>query len=93
MTMPALPKLAALPMTLPLEGAVRLELVEGVPVLRASAQVQARIEELLAQQQEMALTASEARELDAYGEMDDYLSLINRLVRNLMLDGRQARSE
>ncbi len=37
MTMPALPKLAALPVTLPLEGAVRLELVEGVPVLRASA--------------------------------------------------------
>ncbi|NJL01264.1 MAG: hypothetical protein HC910_12165 [Spirulinaceae cyanobacterium SM2_1_0] len=93
MTMPALPKLAALPMTLPLEGAVRLELVEGVPVLRASAQVQARIEELLDRQREMALTASEVRELDAYGEIDDYLSLINRLVRNLMLDSRQSRAD
>jgi hypothetical protein len=39
---------------LPIEGAVRIELEEGVPILRASNVVLARIEQLLAKQQNIA---------------------------------------
>ena len=80
---PAFPRLNSLPRTLPLEGAVRIEMEEGVPLFRASSTVQTRIETLLAQQQTAALTAEEALELDRYEEMDDYLSFLNRVVRNL----------
>jgi hypothetical protein len=79
-----LPKLHALPTTLPLDGAVRIELQEGVPVLRASHAVQARVETLLTRQQATALSAEEQRELDLYEEIDDYLSFLNRVVRNLL---------
>ena len=78
-----LPKLHSLPTTLPLEGAVRIELEEGVPIFRASESVQARIEILLEKQQKLLLSQQEAHELDAYEEIDDYLSLLNRLVRDL----------
>jgi hypothetical protein len=78
-----LPKLYSLPTTLPLEGAVRIELEEGVPIFRASESVQARIEILLEKQQKQQLSQQEAHELDAYEEIDDYLSLLNRLVRDL----------
>ena len=78
-----LPKLHSLPTTLPLEGAVRIELEEGVPIFRASETVQARIETLLEKQQTQQLSQQEEQELDAYEEIDDYLSLLNRLVRNL----------
>jgi len=78
-----LPKLHRLPAALPLEGAVRLDLHEGLPVLRASAAVQERIAELLRKQQTAALTPEELDELDRYEEMDDYLSFLNRVVRNL----------
>jgi hypothetical protein len=47
MTIQAIPKLNHLPSTLPREGAVRLELEDGVPIFRASTAVQTRIEELL----------------------------------------------
>ncbi|MCM0591159.1 MAG: hypothetical protein ACSI46_21170 [Gloeotrichia echinulata DVL01] len=40
-------KLLHLPKSLPLDGAVRIELVEGVPIFRASSLVQGRIEALL----------------------------------------------
>ncbi len=78
-----LPKLHSLPTTLPLEGAVRIELEEGVPIFRASESVQARIETLLEKQHKQQLSQQEAHELDAYEEIDDYLSLLNRLVRDL----------
>ena len=78
-----LPKLQSLPTTLPLEGAVRLELEEGVPIFRASETVQTRIETLLEKQQRQQLSQQETCELDAYEEIDDYLSLLNRLVRDL----------
>lgn len=81
---PVIPKLHHLPAALPLEGAVRIELQQGIPIFRASSTVQARIEELLEQQQADALTPAEAEELDRYEEMDDYLSFINRTIRNLM---------
>ncbi len=68
---------------LPLEGAVRIELVEGVPIFRASSVVQERIETLLFEQQISQLTPDEEQELDSYEEMDDYLSFLNRIVRNL----------
>jgi uncharacterized protein YnzC (UPF0291/DUF896 family) len=62
---------------------VRIELESGVPIFRASANVQARIVMLLEKQQFEALTESEEQELDAYEEIDDYLSFVNRTIRNL----------
>ncbi len=83
MTAPLLPKLTALPATLPIEGAVRIELEQGVPIFRASSNVQARIEELLVRQRESVLNPEEEQELDCYEAIDDYLSFVNRTVRNL----------
>jgi hypothetical protein len=83
-TVHPLPRLRSLPASLPLEGAVRIELEEGVPVFRASGAARARIEELLLRQQESRLTAEEEKELDRYEEIDDYLSFVNRLVRNIL---------
>jgi hypothetical protein len=82
-------KLHNLPNSLPIEGAVRIELVEGVPILRASSTVQTRIETLLAKQKDLALTTEEEKELDNYEELDDYLSLVNRTVRNVLLTPNQ----
>ena len=78
-----LPNLQALPASLPIEGAVRIELVEGVPIFKASTSVQERIKVLLAKNQDEGLTAEEEVELDLYEEIDDYFSFINRTVRNL----------
>ena len=82
MTISLLPKLRSFPHSLPLDGAVRIELVEGVPIFRASSVVQSRIEALLAKQQDDPLTTKEEEELDCYEEIDDYLSFVNRMVRN-----------
>jgi hypothetical protein len=79
-----LPKLHHLPASLPLDGAVRLELQNGLPVLRASTAVQRRITALLRKQQGTALSPEETDELDRYEEIDDYLSFLNRIVRNLL---------
>lgn len=79
-----LPRLRNLPDSLPLDKAVRIELVEGVPVFKASQTIQDRIEELLRKQREARLKSGEETELDRYEEMDDYLSFVNRVVRNLM---------
>ena len=78
-----LPKLHRLPEALPLDGAVQLDLHEGLPVLRASSAIQKRIASLLQKQQVAALSSEELDELDQYEEMDDYLSFLNRVVRNL----------
>lgn len=80
-----LPKLNSLPASLPAENAVRIELVEGVPIFRASTIVQQRIEALLERQQDGQLSVDEERELDRYEEIDDYLSLLNRIVRTTYL--------
>jgi hypothetical protein len=86
MTIPLLPKLNSLPSTLPIEGAVRIELEDdGIPVFRASDAVQDRIEELLSKQKEILLSHEEEQELNSYEEIDDYLSFLNRTVRNLFL--------
>jgi hypothetical protein len=81
----SMPQLAQLPHTLPLENAIRLELVDGVPIFRAAHSVQERIQALLDKQSESKLTKSERQELDLYEEVDDYLSFVNRTVRNLLL--------
>ena len=83
MTISLPPKLNSLPTTLPIEGAVRIDLEEGIPVFRASSTVQSRIEELLTKQQNTSLSAEEEKELDCYEEIDDYLSFVNRTIRNL----------
>lgn len=75
-------KLENLPRSLPLDGAVRIDLVEGVPIFRASGFVIKRIELLLGKQKEASLTMEEEIELDGYEELDDYLSLVNRIIRN-----------
>ena len=72
---------------LPIELAVRIELEEGIPVLRASAAVQDRIEALLHKQEEAGLTREEVAELDRYEDIDAYLSHLNRIVRNQHLMG------
>jgi hypothetical protein len=67
-----------------LEGAVRIELEEGVPVFQASDVIQARIEDLVMKQGSGELSPGEEKELDRYEEIDDYLSFVNRVVRNLV---------
>jgi uncharacterized protein YnzC (UPF0291/DUF896 family) len=85
MKIPSLPKLRSLPVNLPLEGAVRIELEEGIPIFKASSAVLARIDRLLTKQQDAVLTSEEEQELDSYEEIDDYLSFVNRTVRNISL--------
>lgn len=77
--------LTALPENLPMDGAVRIELQNGIPIFRASQQVQERIETLLDQREEISLTELEEQELDSYAEMDDYLSFVNRMIRNNLM--------
>ena len=86
MTISLLPKLRSFPRNLPIEGAVRMELVEGVPIFRASSVVQIRIEALLIKQNDSILNIEEEEELDCYEEIDDYLSSINRVERNVSID-------
>jgi hypothetical protein len=75
MIIPSLPKLRSLPHNLPIEGAVRIELEEGIPLFTASNFVLTRIEQLLAKQQDFALSPEEEQELDSYEEIDILVSL------------------
>lgn len=77
------PRLRSLPGSLPIDSAIRIEIEEGIPILRASSSVQDRVETLLGKQQESTLSREEAEEMDRYEEIDDYLSFLNRIVRNL----------
>jgi hypothetical protein len=43
----------------------------------------------LRKQQSSQLSREEEQELDRYEEIDDYLSFLNRTVRNLLLDQGQ----
>ena len=79
-------RLHHLPSSLPIEGAVSLELQEGIPILRASPAVQEWIEDLLHKQQEGTLSSQEKKDLESYEEIDDYLSLLNRMTRNLYVE-------
>ncbi len=82
--MQPLPQIEDLPATLPLEGAVRIELEEGVPVFRASNVVRERIEDLVIKQRAEGLSQGEEEELDRYEKIDDYLSFVNRVMRNII---------
>jgi hypothetical protein len=83
-----LPRLHSLPATLPLEGAVRIELEGGAPVFRASNVIRNRIEDLVKKQRSGELSQAEEEELDRYEEVDDYLSLVNRMMRNVIQSER-----
>jgi hypothetical protein len=89
MAVPALPQLQQLPPSLNMEGAISIELVEGFPVLRAAAVVQDRVQELLHKQQDSQLSIDEEQELDQYEFIDDYVSLLNRIVRNALQSNKQ----
>ena len=78
-----MPILTGLLVTLPREGAIEIELEESVLVFRVSRAVQERIETLVEKERISQLTSDEAQELDQYEEIDDYLSFLNRLTRNL----------
>jgi hypothetical protein len=75
-----------LPASLPAEGAIGVELQEGIPILRASPAVQERIELLVRKQREDALSEQEHEELANYEEIDEYLSFLNRITRNLYVE-------
>jgi hypothetical protein len=79
----SMPRLQALPLTLPREGSITLELEQGVAIFRTSPAVVVRIEGLLDKQRNAKLSQEEESELDQYEEIDDYLSFINRLLRNI----------
>lgn len=68
---------------MPREGAINIEFEQGLPILRIAQAAQDRIESLLNKQRESSLTAGEEIELQKYEEVDDYLSYLNRLIRNL----------
>ena len=77
------PKLYGLPVSLPRDSAVEIEVEESILVFRVSKIAQEHIESLLDKQKASKLTDSEETELDRYEEIDDYLSFLNRLTRNL----------
>jgi hypothetical protein len=77
------PSLSGLPTSMPREGAIELELQQGVLILNVSEAVQARIEALIDKQRAGILSPPEVLELSQYEEVDDYLSFLNRLIRNL----------
>ncbi|MBI3960042.1 MAG: hypothetical protein HY328_14615 [Chloroflexi bacterium] len=77
------PILDALPKTTRLDSAIDLDCDEAIPMLHASRSVQARIEDLLNRQRRSPLSDSEDAELEAYAELDDCLSFLNRVIRNL----------
>lgn len=79
-----IPALRALPVSLPREGAIEIELKHGVLVFRVSRAVQESIERLLERGRESKLGESESEELEQYEELDDYLSYVNRLSRNIV---------
>ena len=69
---------------MPGDGAINIRLEKGVPVFQASLAVQERIQSLLQKQHAGDLTPTDIEELDRYEEVDDYLSHLNRVVRNLL---------
>lgn len=79
------PKLMNLPPSVPSDNLINIELQEGVPVFRASSYVQKRIDLLVRKQRENDLSKAEKDEIERYEEIDDYLSYVNRIVRNQLL--------
>ncbi len=71
-----------LPKTLLTDTAIQLELEQGILIFRASKKIQDRIAELLEKEKTSTVTPEEIEEFNAYSEIDDYLSHVNRLIRN-----------
>ena len=81
--LPHLPKLSKLPTTLPRDGSINLVLEGSVPTFRAAPAVVGRVTQLLERDRGGELSQAETEELERYEELDDYLSHLNRVVRNL----------
>lgn len=81
--LPRLPKLSKLPASLPQDGSINLVLEGSVPTFRAAPAVVGRVKQLLEREQGGELSRAEAEELGRYEELDDYLSHLNRVIRNL----------
>jgi hypothetical protein len=77
------PTLSGLLRGLRRDGAITIEMEGGAPILRASRAAQDSVEGLLVKQRSVELTPDEEMELRQYEELDDYLSYLNRLTRNL----------
>lgn len=77
--------ITTLPKNLPLDGAIAITLQDGVIIFRASQNIQDRIENLLDKRAETPLTETEKQELDDFEAIDDYLSFVNRMIRNNFL--------
>jgi hypothetical protein len=73
-------ELKRLPKTLPTEGAVSIELAQGVLVFRASRFFMERIEILTAKKNVAELTSEELQELQDYEELNNYLSWVNQTI-------------
>jgi hypothetical protein len=71
--------------SLSIEGSIGIELVKGLLVFRISTKIQERIETLIAQKTESALTSKEATELEQYQELVDYLNLVNETIKKAFL--------
>lgn len=78
-----IPRLNGLPSSLSPDNAVEIEVEEGTLIFRISRNAQEKIENLLNKNKENNLSDFEKSELDRYEEIDDYLSFLNRLTRNL----------
>jgi hypothetical protein len=77
------PTLNGLPRGLQQDGAITIELDGGILVFRASQTVQTCVADLLQKQKSSQLMPDEEQELRQYEDVDDYLSYLNRLTRNL----------
>ncbi len=71
-----------LPKDLLKDTAIRLEIEEGVLIFRATEKIQTGIAEQMEKEKNKSLSANEIEEQDAYEEIDDYLSYVNRIIRN-----------
>jgi hypothetical protein len=85
MTTNLLLNLHRLPNSLSIEGSIGIELVKGLLVFRISTKIQDRIETLIAQKTESALTSEEETELDQYQQLVDYLNLVNETIKKAFL--------
>ena len=85
MTTNLLLNLHRLPNSLSIEGSIGIELVKGLLVFRISTKIQDRIETLIAQKTESALTSEEETELDQYQQFVDYLNLVNETIKKAFL--------
>lgn len=82
MTTSSITPITKLQKKLPLDGAIAITLQDGVMIFRASQNIQQRIENLLHKREETLLTETEEQELDDFEAIDDYLSFVNRMIRN-----------